>query len=62
MHATLFKFLCFLTSGVLILSACNLPSSNATAEPEQSATAKATIELAATQTESTDSQTPNDSY
>ena len=55
MRTTLFQLFCFLTTVVLVLSACNLPSSNPTAEnktqTEQSTTnAVTTIESPATQT------------
>ena len=54
-----FQLFCLLTIGVLILSACNLPSSNTTGEitprTEQPATnTTATIELTATQTRQAD--------
>ena len=55
MRTTFFQLFCFVTTVVLILSACNLPSSNPTAEntpqTEQSTTnAVTTIESPATQT------------
>lgn len=63
MRTTFFQLFCLLTTGVLVLSACNLPSSNATAEmtpqTEQSTTnATATIELTATRTEVVPIETP----
>jgi len=54
MRTTFIKLFCLLTTGILVLSACNMPGNNATAEAnqEQLATviATATIDLAATQT------------
>jgi hypothetical protein len=52
MRTTFFPLFCLLMTMVLVLSACNLPSSNATGEvapPTEPSTA--TIELTATQTE-----------
>ncbi|MCI0550489.1 MAG: hypothetical protein L0287_06015 [Anaerolineae bacterium] len=56
MRTTVFQLFCLLTTAVLVVSACNLPSSNATSEiapqTEQStANATVTIELTATQTQ-----------
>jgi len=55
MRTAFFQLFCLLTTAVLVLSACNLPSNNATAEitpqtEQPTANATATIDLAATQT------------
>jgi hypothetical protein len=65
MRTTLFKFLYLLTIGALVLSACNLPGSNAPAEstslPQPSATkATATRESTATPTEVLPTATPSE--
>ena len=63
MRTTLFQILSLLTSGALILSACNMPGDNAapenTPQIEQStATAIPTIEITATDTEVIATETP----
>jgi len=63
MRTTFFQLFCLLTTVAFVLSACNLPGNNATAEitpqPGQSTTnAAATIELTATRTESVPTETP----
>lgn len=54
MRTNFFQLFCFLMTAALILSACNLPINNATAEAatatEQLSAVTATIDLAATQT------------
>ena len=59
MRKTFSKLFCLLTIGVFILSSCNMPGNNITAEitasPEQPT---ATIELTATQTEVIPTETP----
>ena len=60
MRKTFFQLFCLLTIGVIILSACNMPGSNAAAEitpsPQEPT---ATIELTATQTEVVPTATPS---
>lgn len=61
MRKTIFPLICLLVTGALILSACNLPGGNATAEaapPTESFTETATREPAATPTEALPTETP----
>jgi len=59
MRTTFFRLFCLLTTVALVLSACNLPGNNATAEvTSQTEESAATIELTATRTESVPTETP----
>jgi len=61
MTTTFSKLLCFLTAGILVLTACNMPGSVATEVATETRQATATVDLAATQTRSaelTPSNTP----
>lgn len=61
MHTAFIKFFCLLMIGGLILSACNLPDSDATAEtlpPTEQEPPTATIEPTATATEMPPTETP----
>jgi len=56
MRTIFFKLFCLLITGVLVLSACNMQSSDATEPP--AATATATLEATATSTEVPATETP----
>jgi len=63
MRTTFFKLICLLITGILVLSACNLPGNNVPAEtmpPTEppTANATATVELTATPTEISATETP----
>lgn len=61
MRRTFFQLICLLFTGVIILSACNLPTGNATADvvpPTEVSTETATREPAATPTETLPTETP----
>jgi len=63
MRTTFFQLFCLLTTGALVLSACNLPGNNATVEitpqtEESTTNVTATIELTTTRTEVVSTQTP----
>ncbi|HZM21935.1 MAG TPA: hypothetical protein VFC02_09335, partial [Anaerolineales bacterium] len=58
MRRTFFRLFYILMIGVLILSACNMPNRNATAEVIPLTNATATVKLTATQTEVVATETP----
>lgn len=62
MRTNLFNLICLLTTGILLLSACNMPDSAATAEAipptEPAKLSTATIEPSATSTEVPPTETP----